>query len=140
MAGNRGHACARKSVKGDVVDQAIFSKGNWLCIKKMRPINEDMLYQYDRPLEWWYECRARNEDYFSGDLRAEALRNSFGKALYRICHFDTNLEGDTCRTRFVHRMRKILDERPFIKEFKDMWGKVKSGDVRFDNAFDHWPE
>ncbi len=101
----------------------------WLCLMKMHPINEDFLYQYDRPLDWWYNCRAQNEDYFSSHAQAENLRNVFRKALYRIHNFNTQKEGDTCRTRFVHKIRKILDEREFISEFKQMWEDTKAGKI-----------
>ncbi len=101
----------------------------WLCIEKMRKPNEDMLFQYDQPLEWWYNCRERNENYFAKVAQKEARRENYRKALYRIHNFNTEKEGDTCRTRFVHKMRKILDEREFISEFKQMWEDVKAGKV-----------
>ena len=115
--------------------------GKWLCIKKMRPINEDFLLQYDDPLEWWYRGCEQNEDYFVsiGD-QAEKVRNGFRKALYRIHHFDSVAEGDTCRSRFVEKISGILDERPFIGEITEMWLKVKSGDIHFDDAYNEWPQ
>jgi len=103
--------------------------GRWLCINKMRPINEDMLFQYDQPLEWWYASCTKDEDYFVKQAQQEAHREFFRKALYRFHHFDTEKEGDTCRTRFVHKIRKILDEREFINEFKQMWHDVKAGKI-----------
>jgi hypothetical protein len=107
----------------------ISSMSRWLCIKQMRALNLDMLFQYDRPLEWWYRCRTRDENYFENQGQAEKRRQNYRKYLFRICHFDTDKEGDTCRTRFVQKMRKMLDEREFISEFKQMWEEVKAGKV-----------
>lgn len=115
--------------------QGLNTMSKWLCIKNMRPINEDMVLQYERPLEWWYNCLERNEDFFSSYAQTENLRNAFRKVLYRIHHFDTEAEGDTCRTRFAHRIRKILDERSFIGEIEEMWVGVNSGDIQVENAF-----
>ncbi len=103
--------------------------GRWLCIKEMHPINEDMLFQYDQPLEWWYESCTTDEDYFIKQAQETAHREFFRKALYRIHNFNTQKEGDTCRTRFVHKIRKILDEREFISEFKQMWEDTKAGKI-----------
>ena len=100
----------------------------WLLIDKMFPINNDMLLQYDLPLEWWYQS-VKGLDYFRLNKKNARSKSQYFKALYRIHHFDTEKEGDTCRTRFVHKIRKILDERDFIPEFKQMWEDVKAGNV-----------
>lgn len=107
----------------------ISQMSRWLCIKHMRTLNRDMLFQYDRPLEWWYRCRTRDENYFENRAQAETMRQNYRKYLYRIHYFDTDKEGDTCRTRFVQKMSKMLDEREFISEFKQMWEDVKAGNV-----------
>ncbi|MCP3928594.1 MAG: hypothetical protein GY705_05775, partial [Bacteroidetes bacterium] len=82
--------------------------GVWLTNKNMLPITHDFLYQYDQPLEWWYENCTKNEEFFAKQVQEEAVRNNFKMALYRIHNFNTQKEGDTCRTRFVHKIRKIL--------------------------------
>jgi len=107
--------------------KSIYKMGRWLCISNFTSINKEFLYQYDQPLEWWYHGLSQNEAYFDKEAQSEAVRRNFREALYRIYHFDTQKEGDTCRTRFVHKIRKILDEREFITEFKQMWIDVKSG-------------
>ena len=99
--------------------------GRWLRIKEMHALNEDMLFQYDLPLEWWYQGCSRDEDYFRKHAQEKNHRAIIKKALYRIHHFSTYVEGDTCRSQFVHKIRKILDEREFISEFKQMWQDVK---------------
>jgi hypothetical protein len=33
-------------------------------------------------------------------------------------------------------MRKILDERPFIKDIKTMWEKVKAGEVQVEDPWE----
>lgn len=106
----------------------ICNMGHWLDIERMLPINNDMLLQYDQPLEWWYES-VKDVDYFNLKKRYRRQIPSFERALYQIFHFDTEKEGDTCRTRFVYKIRKILDEREFIPEFKQMWEDVKAGKI-----------
>ncbi len=100
----------------------------WLCVEMMYPINADMLFQYDQPLEWWYRGCETNEDFFKKS-KNRGSQAFYQKALYRIHHFDTEKEGDTCRTRFVHKISKILDEREFIPEFKQMWEDVKADKI-----------
>lgn len=107
----------------------ISSMSRWLCLNEMRALNKDMLFQYDRPLEWWYDCRTHDENYFDNRGQAAKRRQNFHKYLYRIFNFDTDKEGDTCRTRFVRKMRRMLDEREFISEVKQMWEDVKAGKV-----------
>jgi len=106
----------------------MISISKWLCNKSMSPINNDMLLQYDLPLEWWYSS-VKEVDYFNLNARNKKTKPQYEKALYRIHHFDTEKEGDTCRTHFVHKIRKILDERDFIPEFKQMWEDVKTGKI-----------
>jgi hypothetical protein len=119
---------------GDI--EHIFSMGEWLCIENMLPINNDMLYQYDLPLEWWYLSCTQDQNYFLKDPHAEVLRDIMRRALWRILNFDTDKEGPGPRTTFVRKMRKILDERVFIKEIMDMWCQIKAGDVQVDRPWD----
>lgn len=116
--------------------ESVNEMGRWLCIDKMLPINMDMLLQYDQPLEWWYEGCTKDENYFVSHAQEEAAREIFYKALYRIHHFDTDKEGDSGRTRFVHKIRKIFDTREFIGVFSQMWGDVKAGKVEVDNPWE----
>lgn len=107
----------------------------WLCLKKLLPIHKDFLYQYRQPLEWWYES-SKEINFFDLDRENRKQIPRFQKDLYRIHHFDVNKEGDTCRSRFVMHIRKILDERPFFSEFEEMWRQVKSGEIHIENAFE----
>ncbi|MBK8973483.1 MAG: hypothetical protein IPM37_19840 [Hahellaceae bacterium] len=109
--------------------------GSWLCIANMLPIHNDFLFQYDQPLEWWYQS-VHAVDVFAQNERHQKIKPQIEKALWRIHHFDTEKEGDTCRTRFVTKMRKILDERPFIKDIKTMWEKVKAGEVQVEDPWE----
>ncbi|GGY51341.1 hypothetical protein GCM10011297_25360 [Bacterioplanes sanyensis] len=116
----------------------LFSSTNvmsrWLRIANMRPINNDMLYQYDKPLEWWYQSvSAHQEDYFAGKSTQQEI---VLKALWRIHHFDIDREGDSPRTRFLLKMRAMLDERPFIADFSEMWQAVKAGKVELENPWE----
>jgi hypothetical protein len=114
---------------------AIATMGSWLCLKSMLPVNEGFLLQYDEPLEWWYEC-VKDIDYFNVDPFNQKTKPSLIKALYRIHHFDTDNEGDTCRTRFVKKIRRLLDERDFIPEFKQMWLDVKAGKIEVQDPWE----
>ena len=115
---------------------SIHTMGTWLCIKTMLPFNNDMLFQYDLPLDWWYQSCTKDERFFDRDVYGKGQKPLIEKALWRIHHFDTGKEGDTCRTRFVTKMRKILDERPFIKDIKTMWEKVKAGEVQVEDPWE----
>jgi len=59
----------------------------------------------------------------------------YQKALYCFYHFDTEKEGDTSQTHFVNKIRKILDEREFIPEFKKMWLDVKADKIEVKNPW-----
>lgn len=107
----------------------------WLCLKRLFPINEDMIYQYDQPLEWWYQSCIKEPEYFKKNNSSKSLK-SFNKAFYRIHHFDTEKEGDTCRTRFVIKLRNMFDERDFFPDFKQMWEDVKSGKTQVESPWE----
>ena len=109
--------------------------GTWLCLNDLLPFQQDFLYQYDRPLEWWYES-VKEVDYFNLNEQNKEQIPYFQKALYRIQHFDCEREGDTCRSRFSLKMREILGKRPFFAELENMWKQVQSGEIRIENAFD----
>ncbi|MDE1462689.1 hypothetical protein [Spartinivicinus poritis] len=113
---------------------------DWLCLEKLYEYNKDMVFQYDLTLEWWYQSCPTNEDFFEKDK----IYNKDGtlylyRYLYRIHHFDTKKEGNTCRSHFVHKMRRILDEREFIPEFKQMWLDIKSNKINVEEPWNiHW--
>jgi hypothetical protein len=111
--------------------------GRWLVHNEMLPVHREFLYQYDQPLEWWYQC-VKDVDYFN--VRKANRKNipSINEALYRIYHFDTAKEGETGRTRFVQKIRRMLDERDFIPEFKQMWQDVKHGKTVVQDAWKMW--
>lgn len=102
---------------------------HWLKLEAMLPFHNEFLLQYDAVLELWYKGCSSDPDFFKkpriNKLRAPVLE----EALYHIYHFDTEKEGDTCRTRFVYKIREMFDEREFIPAFKKMWENVKSGKI-----------
>ncbi|TVV39397.1 hypothetical protein [Thalassolituus sp. C2-1] len=112
----------------------IIEMSKWLCNKKLHIINNDCLYQYGSYLDFWYQSCPKNENYFDDAFYKGALPY-IEKALYRIYYFDTEKEGDTCRTRFVVKIRKILDEREFIQDFKQLWLDVKAGKIQVENPW-----
>lgn len=119
----------------DDLGRSLITMTHWLCNKKLNVLNEDCLYQSNYYLDYWYSCMPENNEYFSKPINKITL-NPTRKGLYRIYTFDTEKEGDTPRTRFVTKMRKILDEREFIPEFKQMWEDVKSGKIVVENAWE----
>lgn len=114
---------------------SIGTMGAWLCIERMLPIHHDFLFQYDQPLEWWYDSVKDSDFFSSGNEFNMQLVPSLEKALWRIHHFDTEKEGDTCRTHFAYKIRKILDEREFVSEFKQMWLDVKAGKIQVQHPW-----
>jgi len=114
---------------------SIITTTNWLCHKKVNFINEDCLYQFDNYLDYWYLSCPNEPDYFQQPkFKRDAAVCEIG--LYRIHHFDTEKEGDTCRSRYIHKIRKILDERAFIPQFKQMWLGVKAGTIVVDDPWE----
>jgi hypothetical protein len=101
---------------------------HWLLQDAKSPLSMNCLYQYEDVLEWMTTTMVDGSEFIES-LKHKVNLNNYYKALYCIHHFDTEKEGDTCRTRFVHKIRKILDERDFIPEFKQMWEDVKAGKV-----------
>ncbi|WP_057832622.1 hypothetical protein [Colwellia sp. TT2012] len=114
----------------------IWIMSGWLAVENMLPVHQNFLFQYSQPLEWWYDC-VKNLDYFAiNNGKNKRLEHVIQKALYRIHHFDTEKEGDTCRTNFVKRLRTMLDEREFVADFKQMWLDVKAGKIEVENPWE----
>ncbi|MDE1462686.1 hypothetical protein [Spartinivicinus poritis] len=118
----------------------IFGMTQWLCNKQLNYINKDCLFQYDNYLEYWcLSCFKLKETDAVAKRKAFEDWDLIQEGLYRIYHFDTEKEGDTCRTRFIHKMRRILDEREFIPEFKQMWLDIKSNKINVEEPWNiHW--
>lgn len=108
----------------------------WLLQDIKSPLCFNSLYQYDDVLEWCLTTLTPNkEKEFSEGFHTPEYLKSFQRALYCLHHFDTEKEGDTCRTSAIHKIRKILDERTFVQEFKQMWEDVKAGKIEVENPW-----
>jgi hypothetical protein len=106
----------------------------WLRLKKLVPVNEEFLYQYDDVLNYWYQ-NVKDKNYF--DLKSNRrMKSSWYEIIYPFHHFDTASEGSTCRTRFVKNLRRILDEEQFFDEFNEMWSDIKNDKVKVNDAWD----
>ena len=121
--------------------QDLFTFGKWLCLEVFLPGHEEFLLQYDEPFEWWYlSCKNDAENFFNDKSQGydtrKMIRYGGYKALYNIYHFDTKKEGDTCRTRFVLKIRKALDEREFSDDFKQMWLDIKAGKIDVEDPWE----
>lgn len=103
---------------------------HWLLQDPKSPLSINSLYQYNEVIEWCMTTMTVvNRAELIDELNISINSREYQKALYCFHHFDTEKEGDTCRTRFVQTIRKILDERDFIPEFKKMWQDVKAGKI-----------
>jgi len=103
----------------------IIDMAKWTCAKTLSFLSNDCLYQYEVYLDFWIRGCNLDTNYFSTDnyqFDAPYLL----KALHRINRFDAEKEGDTARGRFVHKIRKLLDEHEFHPTFKELWAEVKS--------------
>lgn len=100
----------------------------WLLQTPKSPLCLHSLYQYDDVLEWCLTTltTTRDNEFLEGVIKPVYLE-AYQKALYCLYHFDTEKEGETPRTRFIHKIHKILDEREFLPEFKQMWLDTKAG-------------
>lgn len=102
----------------------------WLLQDPSLPLSKNNLYQYEDVLEWCLTTLTpNNENKFLELLKTPVSVILFQKALYCLSHFDTEKEGDTHRTYFIHNIRKILDERTFVPEFKQLWEDIKTGRI-----------
>lgn len=102
----------------------VFEASRMLCTETPQAIQAGQLLHHDRPLQWWSESRASDSPTCMQDtIRRDQMR----KALWRIHHFDCERDGDTPRSRFVHKMRHILDEGRFVPELRELWLSIKSG-------------
>ena len=108
----------------------------WLLQNKTSPLCTNSLYQYDEVLEWCLTTLNINaEKKLYKSLSEPVNLLGYQKALYCIYHFDTEKEGDTGRSRAVQKIRKILDERSFAPEFKQMWEDVKAGKIEVEDPW-----
>ncbi|MNZ51512.1 hypothetical protein D3C78_693280 [compost metagenome] len=109
--------------------------GRWLTLP--RPLHagaEDMLFQYDLPLETWYAQCGKNAASYQ-DAVSEGYEEWLLVGLYRIYHFDQSTEGDSRRTRFVRKVIRMLDEREFPAALKALWDEVKRDEVEVGDAW-----
>lgn len=100
------------------------------------PLCLNNLYQYDDVLEWCLTTLTpNNEKKFVEGLSTPEYLKSFQRAFFCINNFDTEKEGDTFRSHAIHKIRKILDERSFVPEFKQMWEDVKAGKIEVEDPW-----
>lgn len=102
----------------------------WLLQDPNSPLSINSLYQYDEVLEWCLTTMTmNNENQLRESLKTSINLKEYQKALYCFYNFDTEKEGDTYRTRFIHKICKLLDERDFVPEFKQLWEDTKAGKI-----------
>lgn len=103
---------------------------SWLMQAPSLQLCLQCLYQYDEVLEWYLTTLTVNkENEFLEEIKTPVALKEYQKALYCIYHFDTEKEGDTNRSKAVYKIRKLLDEREFLPEFKKIWQDIKADKV-----------
>lgn len=110
--------------------------GEWLLLENLLPVQKEWLLQHEDTLDWWYNGCSKEPGYFLKGGEGRQFIGLIELALYRIFHFDTIKEGDTCRTQFALNIRKMFDELEFIPDFKQIWLEVKTGKIIVDNAWE----
>ncbi len=123
-----------KKPKFDVTYLNHISK--WLAFDNVGYLNQDCLYQYDCYLEHWYQCCPGVSDFYENHRNLRQLPYT-KNGLFRIAQFDLDKEGDTCRSRFVMKIREILDNREFIPYITKMWVEAKAGTIDTINPWEH---
>ncbi len=124
----------RKYIKRKLDVSDINEMSRWLCNESPNSINQDCLYKYDSYLEYWYQGCPKSVDYYKNTRNLRQLPYT-KNGLFRIAQFDIETEGDTCRTSFVLKMRKMLNEREFIPAIKNMWQEAKAGTIETNNPW-----
>ncbi len=113
-----------------------FKLRNWLMQDLDSPLMQNNLYQYEEVLEWCMTTLSVDkENYFLEGIELPVNVKEYQRALYCILHFENEREGDERRIQAMKIVRKMLDERAFIPEFKQMWEDVKSGKVKVKNPW-----
>ncbi len=107
----------------------IITDTDWLINKKHNFLNDDCIYQYDAYVNYWYQCFPSTQQDYLKDLSIKHHKIYVHNSLYRIAQFDVAKEGDTCRSRYVLKVRDILDNRDMIPDIKDMWKQAKDGTI-----------
>lgn len=103
----------------------------WLLQDIKSPLCLNSLYQYEDVFEWCLTTLTKNaENELHESIKKSVNLQNYQKALYCFFHFDTEKEGDTCRSRAIYKIRKILDEHAFAPEFKQMWEDIKAGKIK----------
>ncbi|WP_271104312.1 hypothetical protein [Pseudomonas tohonis] len=114
----------------------LWTMSKWLLLKP--PLNEgasDMLYQYERPLEAWYhQCAKQGVPVEHKELELLLI------AVFRICHFDCEAEGESPRSRFVQRMVATFKDREFSPSFKILLEHVRNGKVTVQAPWSYEPK
>ena len=95
----------------------------WLNLEKINRYGQDMLYQWDGPLELTFKQINRDQQASASHLEESDAR--FAKIMFRIAYFDVEKEGDTVRTRTVYKLRALLDKEDNIPELKELWRQKK---------------
>jgi len=126
---------AKTTRKFHLLDYSILApQSKWLALERLEPINTYMMFQYDLPLEWWYNSFKNNRELLR-QLKKPEVKIQMYRYFYRLNDFDIEKEGDTCRSLFVNKIRKILDEREFFPEFKQMWLDIKAGKIELEEPW-----
>ena len=114
----------------------LWTMGQWLAFPATSSKGyNDMIFQYERPLDLWYQDVANSAAPEGRWLEPLLI------GLYRIFQFDLDNEPDESpRTRFVHRMRALLTERQFSESFQALVKLAKNDRLAVQNPWSDEPK
>jgi len=111
----------------------------WLLSEIDSPLVQTRLFRYFDVIDWGF----KGFDEFAEQEFLDSLRNdpfemnlhNYREALYCIQHFNTSSDDCSGRAGAVLQLRKLLDEYPYVQEFKEIWEDVKSGRIEVEGAW-----
>ena len=120
----------------DIFDIAIMTE--WLANDRLDEQAGDFLYQYDRPLEWWYEHCDRSEKFFEKKTNQDMLWNLY-LAFYRIVDFPNRENRDPRQDELANKLTRLLDEGDFMPTVKSIWEKTRDGRIVIEAPWEEYP-
>ncbi len=81
------------------------------------------VWQYDRPLEYFYA--SIDEDEIDAVFARKASLRGLNKYLKALAEFDSTVDPSHYKSIYVEKVRKIFNERPLPEKFKEHWEEAK---------------
>ncbi|MFL0806634.1 MAG: hypothetical protein K6L60_05035 [Oceanobacter sp.] len=103
-------------------------------------INSGYIFQYDTGLNWLHEglCEAADsykEEFMEDRIRGQYRYERFIESLLTIYHFDN--ADNSPKSYLARRLKNSLDNEVWLPEVKEIWRKIKFGEICQDNYLDY---